>query len=148
MFVSKFIDKILEPKIVRNIKPFGEFRYVETGSYWICFSETVFPGSNLEIVFEVENSDQDLFTKITLTKNLLQNIESLKEKIYNHIALNFSEKSIEKVKTMWFLSAICLENDNKTWKVVFEPDFDIETIFNHFLRFSILDSEITWSNLN
>lgn len=146
MFVSKLIDKLLKPQITKTIDPFGEFSYSKRGKDWICFSKSIFPDSTLEISFNVDNAEQDLTEKIKLTLKFLQSVEILNNKIYEIIAKDYANKPIENVKEMWFLSAINLEKDNKTWLIVFEPSFDVETIYNHFLRFTVINNEIVWKN--
>jgi hypothetical protein len=146
MFVSKLIEKILRHKITKIIEPFGEFRYSKRYKDWLCYSPKILTYPHLEISFDVENEEQELSNKVNLTLAFLQNIESIKNDIYETIAKDYARKPIEEVKEMWFLSGIHLLNDDKTWHIVFEPNVDVETIYNHFLRFSVVNNEIVWNN--
>ena len=50
------------------------------------------------------------------------------------------------IRAMYCLSAVMLKSDNTSWWLVLEPAFDIETVYHHFLRFTMVKREIGWAN--
>ena len=57
------------------------------------------------------------------------------------------DKTIQELRQMYFLTAVELKKDNKDWWIVLEPALDVDPIYDHFLRFTVRDGTITWSNL-
>jgi hypothetical protein len=51
-------------------------------------------------------------------------------------------KTLDEIKGMYFLTAVSLKDDNETWWLVLEPDSKVESIYNHFLRFTMVGREI------
>jgi hypothetical protein len=134
-------------KSIIKIEPFGEFEYRNSERIWICFAKNVYSKNELELSFEVENQNQNLDNKIELMENFVNEISLVESYIYDFVQKRVSEKTIDEIKSIWFLSAIELKNDNENWWVTFEPNFDCETIYNHFLRFTFNNNKIIWSNL-
>ena len=68
--------------------------------------------------------------------------------LFNHIHQRDKwGKSAEELRSMYFLTAINLKKDGETFWVVLGPALDVDSIFNHFLRFTLVKYEIIWSNL-
>ncbi|MEI6410550.1 MAG: hypothetical protein WCR52_14265 [Bacteroidota bacterium] len=40
------------------------------------------------------------------------------------------------------------EKDNKTWWLTLEPDVHVTSVYNHFLRFTMLERSIIWANFD
>ena len=57
-------------------------------------------------------------------------------------------KTLDEIKGMYFLTAVSLKDDNETWWLVLEPDSKVESIYNHFLRFTMVGREIAWANFD
>lgn len=136
------------PKTNLNVQSFGEFRYVNIDNKWICSTARAYTKNEIEISFEVENKEQDLTEKLALMKKFVDEISVVEKVIFNHILEKIPAKTLDELKTLWFLSAIELKNDNQTWWIVLEPNFETETKYNHFLRFTIVKKEIIWSNFS
>jgi hypothetical protein len=58
---------------------------------------------------------------------------------------DFSRQELEQ---MYFLAAINLKEDNKTWWYVLEPDISVTSIYNFFIRFTVINDVVIWCNVN
>lgn len=137
-------------KNITNIEPFGELSFFLKESEWFGYVKNISPTNKVELTLCVENVEQSLNGKIDTVRNFVNDIDSVMTELYEFVHENKllnSNKTIEEIKQMYFLTAITLQNDNQTWWLVLEPSFNVESIYNHFLRFTIVNKKIVWSNL-
>lgn len=78
-------------------------------------------------------------------ENIVNELYDLAYKKYKDTEFEVTRKEIEK---MYFLTSVNLKEDNKTWWLVLEPNFNVTSIYNHFLRFTMLDRKIVWANFD
>lgn len=134
-----------------KIEPFGEFKFNERENEWFGYAVNISPENTVELSLCVDNINEVLNQKIELLKNFSDSYEKIMSTIYEYILkrnlLTRFHKPIEELRAMYFLSGVSLKNDNKTFWVVLEPSNEVETIYNHFLRFTVVNENITWSNL-
>ena len=133
-----------------KIEPFGSFLFYETEKTWFSVVKNISLLNDVELLIEVENSKQDLTEKTMLIKEFVNEIDLVMEILYTFIhkkCFTCSTKTLDDVKKMYHLCAIELKLDNKTWWIGLEPSFDNKTIYNHFLRFTLVNNEIIWSNI-
>lgn len=135
-----------------TIEPFGYIVYNKKYKQWIGDVSNINPKGTVELTIESEDT---LELSIVQMKNLRTfaldylNIEKqLYELAYQKYNGTLYQKTLEEIKQMYFFSALSFKEDNKTCWIVMEPDFNVESIYNHFLRFTMIDREITWMNFN
>ena len=132
---------------------FGTVKLLTKGQdyYWFGRVKNISPDNEVELTINVDGKDQPLTNQAKLISDLADNYDRLMTMLYDYIQGSFAttgdRKTIEDLKKMYFLTAVELKKDNKDWWIVLEPMFDVETIYNHFLRFTVRDMKITWSNL-
>jgi hypothetical protein len=121
------------------------------GYYWFGVVKNISSDNGVELKINIEDKDDPLTNQTKLISDLMDNHERLMTILYDCIRSSFAKtgdkKTLEELKKMYFLAGVELKKDNKDWWIVFEPTFDVETIYNHFLRFTVRDMKVTWSNL-
>lgn len=135
-------------KILIKIEPFGEFEFFKLGNVWLARTKNIL--HDLEIELSIENENLDVFSldKTFIISDFLKEMASIEEKIYQYIFEKFQcEIPLETLKEMYFLSSLELKKDDKTWWIVYEPFYGVESIYNHFLRFTYINKIVVWSNL-
>lgn len=135
-----------------TIEPFGNIEFNKRDKEWFGLVDNICPNNKVELSISVDNIDQDIKDKIELVKKLATDYETivtdlydLAYKKYKDTEFKVTRKEIEK---MYFLTAVNLKEDNKTWWLTLEPDFNVTSIYNHFLRFTMQDRKIIWTNFN
>jgi hypothetical protein len=134
------------------VESFGELSYHQNGKEWFGLVENISPNNKVELSICVDSEHEDLSEKIILIKKLVADFNLVMENLYNLAHLKYKdtqwEKSKEEIKKMYFLTAVNLRIDNTTWWLVLEPAFEVETIYDHFLRFTMVGREIVWTNFD
>lgn len=131
-----------------NIEPFGEFEFFRSDDTWLARTKNIIPDLEIELSIENENPSVFSLNKIPIIADFLKDINFIEGNIYQYIFEKFQyRKPLDKLKETYFLSALELKKDNKTWWMVYEPFCEMETIHNVFLRFTIMNKTIIWSNL-
>lgn len=69
-------------------------------------------------------------------------MDRLYQFIYQSYIKTSEAKTLEEIKTMYFLAAVTLQKANRTWWLVLEPNFDVPTIYNYFQSFTMIEREI------
>lgn len=119
---------------------------------WFGRVDNVSPDNKVELSICVDDEHEDLTEKIVLVKKFAADYHTIIENIYRVAYIKYKdtkwEKPLDGIKRMYFLTGVNLKSDNKTWWLVLEPTFDVESIYNHFLRFTMVDREIVWANFD
>ena len=133
-----------------KIEPFGELIFNKRENEWFGYMNNIFPTHQVECGIEVESKRSELEEKIQFFRYFVEHIEVTNLRLFEFIHQRYenSGKTVDELKCMYFLRALTLKDDGKTWRIVFEPNFDVESIYNHFIRFTYVDKKITWSNLS
>jgi hypothetical protein len=132
---------------------FGTVKLLTKGQdyYWFGCVKNISPDNEIELTINVDDKDQPLTNQTKLISDLADNYDRLMTTLFNYMRNSFAttgdNKTVDDLKRMYFLAAVELKKDNKDWWIVFEPMFDVETIYNFFPRFTVRDMEVTWSNL-
>lgn len=134
------------------VEPFGELHYHQKDKEWFGCVDNICPDSKVELSICVDNERQDLSLKIDLVKGLARDYDAVKEKLHELTYIKYKntewEKSLDEIKRMYFLAGVSLKEDNRTWWLVLEPVFDVTSIYNHFLRFTMVERKIVWANFD
>lgn len=134
-----------------KIEPFGNIEYNSTNREWFGVVNNIATKNKVELTISAENIHQDISNQTESIKQFAADyhfiITSLYNLTYQHYENFALQKTLEEIKEMYFLAAVSLKADNKTWWLVLEPHFHVESIYDHFLRFTIVEREIIWSNL-
>ncbi len=134
-----------------TIEPFGELSYNSRDNEWFGRVKNISPDNEIELSILVTSKDEDISHKTQILKNFAKNYQTtmgdLYEFIYKKLNIAHPLKTIDQIKQMYSFAAISLQLDNKSIWVTFEPAIEIETIFDHFIRLTLLDGRIVWSNL-
>ena len=135
-----------------TIETFGSIKFNKKDKEWFGLVDNICPDNKVELFISVENIDQSLNDKIELIKkmandseNIVDDLYELAYKKYKDTEYEVSRKEIEK---MYFLTAVKLKEDNKTYWLTLEPSFNVNTIYNHFLRFTMRERKIIWANFD
>lgn len=135
-----------------EFSPFGKLTLQDNGRKWFGLLSGVVPENQVEISIETQADDPALEEKMSnlrsFIENLPQHVERLFEFVHSQFSGGMQEKSLGDLKEMYFLVAIELKSDCKTFWVVLEPGLNVTSIHNHFLRFTIVRDEIGWSNIS
>ncbi|HTJ50651.1 MAG TPA: hypothetical protein VL443_14415 [Cyclobacteriaceae bacterium] len=116
--------------------------------YWFGNVKNISPDNKVELTINVDTRDKELTTQTKLISDLAGRYDKLMTMLYGYIRDSFTKdnKTTDELKKMYFLTDVELKKNNKDWWIVLEPMPDVETIYNHFLRFTVSDDSVTWSN--
>jgi len=135
-----------------TVEPIGELHYHQRDKEWFGLLDNISPVNKVELSICVENRYEDLSEKIVLVQKLAADYDTVIENLYRLAYIKYKdtkwEKPLDEIKKMYFLTGVNLKSDNKTWWLVLEPTFEVESIYNHFLRFTMIDREIVWANFD
>jgi len=133
------------------IEPFGELHFIERDKAWFGMADNISPENKVELSIEAESKEEDISSKIQSVKQFALDYPNIVDKLYKILFLNEKRldapKSIEKLKQMYFFTGITLKPDNETWWLTLEPHFDVPSIYDHFIRYTMFGRKIIWSNL-
>ncbi len=105
----------------------------------------------IELTIELEGVTEPTDKQTLLLEEFEANWTTTKAMIFKYIANRYKgtkwEKTEEELEQMYFLCSLDLKLENQDWWIVFEPEFNVPTIFNYFLRFTFKNNEISWSNI-
>jgi hypothetical protein len=134
------------------IEQFGEIKFNKQDNEWFGRVDGISPNNKVELSISVDNDKQNILEKIELIKKFVQDYEEIISKLYDLAFQKYKntkwEKSLDEIKQMYFLASVNLKNDNKTWCITLEPDFNVTSIYNHFLRFTMIENNIVWMNFD
>jgi hypothetical protein len=153
MSVSELLSNLTKSKALKSavvdFEPFGELKFNHKESSWFGFLNGVTPFNHVELWIEVEHPDEPIGNKLEIIRNFIGGIDKVMNELYRFIHSNCVDvklpKSLEEVTEMYFLSSLSLKKDSSTYWVVLEPG-DVESIYNVFLRFTLVNGKIVWSN--
>lgn len=135
-----------------TIEPFGNIEYKKRDKEWFGLVDNICPDNKVELSISVDNIDQDLNEKIELVKKFAADYEVIVADLYDLAYKKYKDTEFEvtkeEIEKMYFLTAVNLKADNRTWWLVLEPDFNVTSIYDHFLRFTMLDRKIIWANFD
>ena len=135
-----------------TIEPFGNINFKSKDQEWFGLVDNIAPNNKVELIISAYYSNEDISDKIESVKQFAIDYNSVMTSLYELAYQKYKnsqwEKTLDEIKEMYFLTAVSLKDDNKTWWLVLEPDFKVETIYNHFLRFTMVDRKIVWANFN
>lgn len=135
-----------------TIEPFGIIEFNKRDKEWFGLVNNICPDNKVELSLSVDNADQDLSDKIELVKKLADDYEAIVINLYDLAYKKYKDTEFEvtkeEIEKMYFLTAVNLKEDNETWWLVLEPDFNVTSIYNHFLRFTMLDRKVIGANFD
>ena len=135
-----------------TIEPFGNIEYKSKDKEWFGLVDNIAPNNKVELIICADDSNKDISDNIESLQQFAFDYNSVMTSLYELACQKYKnsqwEKTLDEIKEMYFLTAVSLKDDNKTWWLVLEPDFKVETIYNHFLRFTMVDRKIVWANFN
>ena len=135
-----------------TIEPFGKIEFNKRDKEWFGLVDNICHVNKVELSISVDNINEGLNDKIELVKKLATDyatiVSALYGLAYNKYKDTEFEVTREEIEKMYFLTAVNLKEDNKTWSLVLEPKFNVTSIYNHFLRFTMLDRNIIWANFD
>jgi len=133
-----------------TIEPFGKLEFNKKSKEWFGLVNNICPNNQVELSISVENPDQEIVDKIELVKNFADNYETIAADLYELAYKKYKDTEFEvtrkEIEKMYFLIAVDLKNDNRTWWLTLEPNFDVASSYNHFLRFTLQDRKVIWAN--
>ena len=142
---------IFEHSTTMKLEIVEQLKYNQREVEWQGSARDLSNGNLIELTIGVSNSTECIERKMDLLNDFFNNYENTMTTLYNYIYerylnTNFS-KPLEEIKSMYFLSAVNLKTDSINWWIVLEPHYNVESIYDHFLRFTIVDKKIIWSNI-
>lgn len=135
-----------------TIEPFGNIEYNKRDKEWFGLVNNICPNNKVELGISVDNVDQDISEKMELVRKLADDYKSVVSDLYDFAYKKYKDTEFEvprkEIEKMYFLTAVSLKEDNRTWWLVLEPDYTVTSIYNHFLRFTMLNRKIIWANFD
>lgn len=133
-----------------TVEPFGQLFFYDRNKEWFGRVENIHPHMKVELSIAADNEEQSIEDKIELVRQLALDYDliilGLQKLVFKSFEHTIYEKSFDEIKEMYFLVAVALKSDNKTWWLTMEPHFNVTSIYNHFRRFTMVDREIVWAN--
>ena len=127
-----------------------DLRYHSKDHQWFGLVNDLYPGYGVELTVEGDQSPEGLTSKLALVRELAADLNDILEQLYRLAYRKYQDtpwaKPLADIRTMYFLSAVTLKSDNTSWWLVLEPVFDVETVYNQLLRFTMVKREIVWAN--
>lgn len=135
-----------------TIEPFGKIEFNKRDKEWFGLVDNICPDNKVELSISVDNINEELNDKIELVKKLATDYVTIVRDLYDLAYKKYKDTEFEvtreEIEKMYFLTAVNLKEDNKTWWLVLEPNFNVTSIYDHFLRFTMLDRKIIWANFD
>ena len=135
-----------------TIEPFGNIEFNKRDKEWFGLVDNICPNNKVELNISVNNVDHDLDDKLELVKKMAADYETIVADLYDPAYKKYKDTEFDvtrnEIEKMYFLTAVNLKEDNRTWYLVLEPDNNVPSIYNHFLRFTMLDRKIIWANFD
>jgi hypothetical protein len=135
-----------------TIEPFGKIEFSWRHKEWFGLVANICPKNKVELTISVQTKDQDLTYKIRLVRQFAKDYDSIITDLHNLVFNKYKdtrfEVSREEIEQMYFLTGIDMKEDNKTWWLTLEPHFNVASVYNHFLRFTMIDRKIVWANFD
>lgn len=129
-----------------------DLRYQSKDREWFGQVNAFSSINAVELTVEGDPDPASLAPKLALVSELAAEAETLLEQLYQLAYRKYQgtpwAKPLAEIRTMYFLSGVTLKRDNTTWWFVLEPEFSVETIYNHLLRFTRVNGEIVWVNFD
>lgn len=133
------------------IEPFGNIEYNKRDKEWFGLVDNICPDNEVELSISVDSVDQDLKDKIELIRQLAKDYKAIVADLYDLIYKKYKETEFEvtrnELEKMYYLTSVNLKEDNKTWWLTLEPNLHVISIYAQFLRFTMHDRKIIWTNL-
>lgn len=134
------------------IEPFGKLKFNNDEKVWSGLVDNISPENKVEINLYVDHPNQNLDEKLRLLQEFANDYAIIVSNLYNLICRKYENTEFElpknEIEKMYFLSAIDLKKDNLTWWLTLEPNYNVKSIYNHFLRFTMLDRKVIWVNFD
>jgi hypothetical protein len=135
-----------------TIEFLGDINFNSKDNEWFGRVNNISPDNKVELSICVDNKEQSITDKIELVKQFATDYNTIMADLYDLAYKKYKDtqhqKSVEEIKQMYFLTAVVLKKDNKTWWLTLEPYSNVTSIYDHFLRFTMLDRKITWANFD
>lgn len=135
-----------------TIESFGEINFISKDNEWFGRVNNISPDNKVELTICVDNKDQNITEKVELIKEFAADYNTIMADLYDLAFKKYKDtqcqKSLEEIMQMYFLTAVVLKKDNKTWWLTLEPNVNVTSMYDHFLRFIMLDRKITWANFD
>ena len=108
-----------------NIPPFGDLHYYRKERQWMGNAAGIDPERPIELALAVDNETQPLDEKADILRRFAAGYPAVADLIYARIYERFDErgmgKPLDKLRDMYHLIALTLQNDNETVWVTMEP---------------------------
>lgn len=118
---------------------------------WFGRLKNISPDNEVEVSVEVKDNCPLTEGQIEQIQIFISKYNSLMTLLFEHMQTSFEKtndiKTIDQLRKMYFLSALSLQKNGQEWWVVFEPAFDVKSIYNFLPRFTVKDMTVIWSNL-
>jgi hypothetical protein len=114
----------------------------------VCQPETF--SNDIELELETPTDEPPLPSQLGSLKNFLVSYSDIRTKLLDRIFEAYYRTEFKRPRSdfdnMYHLAAVNLKIDGSFW-VVSEPE-DVESVYNHFMRFTIKQGDILWSNVS
>ncbi len=121
------------------------------GYFWEGIVQFPNLDDKIELAIEVEDENEPTKEHVEMINGFMENWERVQDDLLTHLALNFKNsiwsKSKAELREIYFLSSIELKRNKEEFWLVFEPNFNVESIFNILPRFTIRNKKIICSNV-
>ena len=149
--LCKTLGAILEHSTTMKLEIVEQLKFNQREREWQGSAKDISNGNLIELGIGVDHATESLESKMELVNDFFANYENIMATLHGfifekYLPTNFT-KPLEEIKRMYFLTAVSLKADNINWWIVLEPHFEVESIYNHFLRFTLIDKKIIWSNM-
>ncbi len=134
------------------IEPYGQIEFESKYKQWFGFVDNICPDNRVELTISVDNKGQDISHKIELLNKFSSDYKSIITELYDLAYKKFKSTEFEvtrkEIEEIYFLCSVDLKEDDKTWWLTLEPHFNVTSIYNHFLRFTMVDRTVIWANFD
>jgi hypothetical protein len=127
-----------------------DLRYHAKNRQWFGLVNDLSTVNAVELTVEGEQDPAGLAPKLALVRKLAADADAVLEQLHQLAYQKYQNtpwaKPLAEIRTMYCLSGVTLKRDNTTWWLVLEPAFNAGAIYDHFLRFTMVNREIVWAN--
>jgi hypothetical protein len=135
-----------------TIDPFGEIGFDKRAKEWFGRVDNICPNNKVELSISAETQDEDLSHKLESVRQFAEDYDTIVQELYNLAYRKYKDTEFEvtrsEIEQMYFLTGVNLKSDSETWWLVLEPNFSVDSIYNHFLRFTMVDRRVIWKNFD
>lgn len=132
-----------------EIPAVGTINYYNQGGreFWFEYTDVIGISHSVELNFDTTDKQPPTEQQVNKIQEVITNIEIYLSILYDYLATAYREFAFETIKSMYFLCAVEVKIDAQVVWFTLEAYPRVPSIYDGFKRFTVIDKNVTWSNV-